>query len=73
MGKKGYRKFKGCNEDCWNCPYPDCYKPVGQLRSTRELDIGEIENRGKSQQKMYTICFNGYGGTKPNTSRKYYR
>lgn len=23
-------KNGGCNEDCLNCPYPDCYKPALQ-------------------------------------------
>lgn len=36
-GKKGYRKFKGCDEDCFNCKYPDCYKPVVKLKSMREI------------------------------------
>lgn len=21
------KKFNGCDEDCFNCPYPDCYRP----------------------------------------------
>ncbi len=20
--------FQGCNQDCFNCPYPDCYAPT---------------------------------------------
>lgn len=23
--------FKGCDEDCFNCPYPDCYRPENML------------------------------------------
>lgn len=72
MGKKGYRKFKGCDEVCENCPYPDCYKPARLMRPTRELGIEEVQNRGKDQQKMYTLALGGYGGATPNTKRKFY-
>lgn len=68
MGKK----FKGCSEDCAACPYPDCYKPANKLKATRDLEIGAIENRGKDQQKMYTLELGGYGGAGPNISRKFY-
>lgn len=23
-----HKRFKGCDEDCFNCPYPDCYRPA---------------------------------------------
>ena len=26
-GSNGKRRWHGCNEDCFNCEYPDCYKP----------------------------------------------
>lgn len=24
-------RWRGCNEDCEHCPYPDCYKPEGSF------------------------------------------
>lgn len=61
LGRKiGYRKWKGCGEDCANCPYPDCYKPAHLMKPKRELGLDEVENQGKDQQKMYTLEFGGY-------------
>ena len=74
--KKGQRKFHGCNEDCENCPYPDCYKPVGEMKPLREIaNILRCDRLdcGESQQKMYTIELGKYGGVRPNISRKFYR
>ena len=30
---RGYRKtaFKGCDMDCFNCPYPDCKRPTNLM------------------------------------------
>ena len=60
MGRrKGYRKFHGCDEDCANCPYPDCYKPVTLMKPMRELDgILKKCRESESQQKMYTVSSN---------------
>ena len=55
------KKFKGCNEDCLNCPYPDCYKPTYF-----------IDNQGKRQAHMYTLELGGVGKNMPNISRKFY-
>ena len=71
--KKGYRKFKGCNEDCFNCPYPDCYKPVNEIKNDfnmRTLLFGD--NGTKSQSRMFTLELGGHGGATPNISRKFY-
>lgn len=27
LKEKSAVRFKGCDEDCFNCPYPDCLKP----------------------------------------------
>ena len=29
---KENNKWKGCNEDCFNCKYPDCTKPANYIR-----------------------------------------
>ena len=56
-------KFKGCDEDCENCPYPDCLKPANQIK--KETDsIRKMATDAPSQQKMYTVCWQG---------EKYYR
>lgn len=26
-GRWKKKRFNGCDDDCFNCPYPDCYKP----------------------------------------------
>jgi hypothetical protein len=69
------RKFHGCNEDCFNCPYPDCYKPVNEMKPLRETaDISRVDKfAGESQGKMYTLVVGGYGGARPNMSRKFMR
>lgn len=36
MAKK-YKYFKGCDEDCFHCPYPDCAMP--SYRAPRGLDV----------------------------------
>jgi hypothetical protein len=75
LGRKGYRKFHGCNEDCFNCPYPDCYKPIKEMKPLRETaDISRVDKMsGNSQGNMYTLELGGYGGAKPNMSRKFMR
>lgn len=74
MGKKQKRvKFNGCNEDCLNCPYPDCLKPARLMRSARELEISIGDASTESSSRMYTLELGGYGGAKPNVSRNYYR
>ena len=72
MGRKGYKKFKGCNEDCAHCPYPDCYKPVAEMKATREIvDIFEKRDIDvKSQGKMYTLNLGRYNATMPNVRKK---
>lgn len=31
------KKFTGCDEDCFNCPYPDCRKPAQLLKPDKAL------------------------------------
>ena len=50
-------KFTGCDEDCAHCPYPDCLKPVKEIK-TENISKREKEQE-TSQQKMYTV---GVGG-----------
>lgn len=37
-------KFKGCNEDCFNCPYPDCLKPAAKMKRDKfyETALAEV-------------------------------
>ncbi len=30
-------RFMGCNEDCFNCPYPDCRKPAHKMKTDKAL------------------------------------
>ena len=72
--KKGF-EYKGCNEDCLNCPYPDCVKPAREMKPVRDItNIPRADNEsgGKSQARMFTLELGGYGGASPNISRKFY-
>lgn len=35
--RKNPEKWKGCNEDCFNCTYVDCVKPEYLCRATSEI------------------------------------
>lgn len=69
--KKG-QAFNGCEEDCQNCPYPDCYKPIHELKASTELTPLQVENKGKQQSHMYTLELGGVGKNMPNLSKKFY-
>lgn len=71
MMKKRKGVYRGCNEDCFNCPYPDCYKPAQNMKSDESFFVSKTE--GKSQSKMYTVLLGGYGGARPNISKKFIR
>ena len=32
-GSKIHSAYKGCDEDCFNCVYDDCYKPARLMRA----------------------------------------
>jgi hypothetical protein len=64
-------KYKGCNEDCLNCPYPDCLKPVKKMKSEHLLDVARPSEE-ESVPHIFTLELGGYGGARPNISRKYY-
>lgn len=70
---KIFKKKGGCNEECAHCPYPDCYKPSHQIKSDGEFISKKEKETMTSQGKMYTVCLGGYGGVRPNLSKKYYR
>lgn len=72
--KKGGRKprYKGCNEDCEHCPYPDCYRPYSEMRATSEvINLQETrDEKLKSQGKMYSVTLGKYNAQYPNSNRK---
>ena len=69
---KAYKAAGGCNEDCFNCPFPDCYK-VSSLLKTDEAAKEALKVGGDtSQSRMYTLELGGVGRNMPNISRKYY-
>lgn len=35
---KIFIKKGGCNEDCFNCKYPDCYKPSYMMKKENKGD-----------------------------------
>lgn len=63
-------KNGGCNEDCLNCPYPDCYKPAREIKTEKfELPISER----KSRPHMFTVMLGGVGRNTPNIARQFWR
>lgn len=70
--KRKKPKWEGCNEDCEHCPYPDCFKPVAEMKATREV-INLQEKRDefiKTQGKMYSVTLGKYNTHYPNSNRK---
>lgn len=65
------KRYKGCNEDCLNCKYPDCYKPTYQMKTDKTFKVSKKST--ESQSKMYTLSLGKYGGTSANISKKYFR
>ena len=57
--KKPKVKFNGCDEDCENCPYPDCLKPAYQIRKYGDFISKREREQETSQQKMYTVSVGG--------------
>lgn len=35
----------GCDEDCFNCPYPDCYKPALQMKKEKNRTSGKSKKK----------------------------
>ena len=71
MKKKRKGVYRGCNEDCFNCPYPDCYKPTGNIKQDKTFFVSKAETTGESQARMFTVMLGGYGGPRPNISKKF--
>lgn len=71
---KAKLKYHGCNEDCEHCTYPDCLKPAHDMKPTRDVtDISRVDRMGgESQGRMFTLELGGYGGARPNISKKFY-
>lgn len=70
---KIFKRRGGCNEDCFNCPYPDCYKPTQEMKYNESFSVSKAESTGESQARMFTLELGGYGGARPNISKKFLR
>lgn len=70
---KIFNKKGGCTEDCFNCPFPDCYKPSQIMKTDESFFLSKAMGGGESQARMFTLELGGYGGARPNTSKKYLR
>lgn len=68
---KIFNKSGGCNEDCLNCQFPDCYKPEITIQKGNEYVREKDDETLTSQQKIYTLELGGYGGASPNLSKKF--
>jgi hypothetical protein len=65
-----------CDNDCFNCPYPDCIQPLNEVtgaekRLSKRLDDEVIGEQGKSR-KMYKRTYNRehYHGLRRNKKVK---
>lgn len=67
-----HKKFTGCDEDCFHCPFPDCYKPARSFKKDKASREALRSDCGDSQSHMYTLGLGGVGKTMPNISKKYY-
>ena len=65
-------KYQGCDEDCLNCRYPDCYKPAQHLKSISDVAPQHVESKGKSQARMYTVELGHINTNSPNIRKKRY-
>ena len=70
---KIFDKKGGCNEDCFNCPYPDCYKPTKLIKDDVGFYVSQAIVNVESQARMFTLELGGYGGARPNISKKFLR
>lgn len=43
-------KNGGCNEDCFNCKYPDCYKPSKEIKPMRDIKIRVMKRSGQNDR-----------------------
>ena len=68
---KIFNKKGGCNEDCFNCPFPDCYKPVNDMKYNESFSVSKAICGTESQARMFTLELGGYGGARPNISKKF--
>ena len=68
---KIFNKKGGCNEDCFNCPFPDCYKPSQKMKYDESLFVSKAVAEVESQARMFTLELGGYGGARPNISKKF--
>ncbi len=74
MKTKVFKSQGGCDEDCMNCPYPDCYKPTESIKSDRTYAkvLCDRPSKEKSAPHMFTVELGGAGTNRPNLSRKFY-
>ncbi|MEE1007085.1 MAG: hypothetical protein U0L66_07830 [Acutalibacteraceae bacterium] len=69
---KAYKAAGGCNEDCFNCPFPDCYKAARSLKLDEAAKEALRVVGDTSQSRIYTLELGGVGRNMPNISKKYY-
>ena len=74
MKTKAFKRRGGCDEDCINCPYPDCYKPTMECKTDTFVSalLRERPSKEKSAPHMFTVELGGAGTNRPDLSRKFY-
>lgn len=69
-----YKAKGGCNEDCLNCHYPDCYKPISEIDYKSPLPrVDKIHNSNSTiYSPMFTLELGSMGRNTPNISKKFW-
>lgn len=67
MKTKAFKRHGGCDEDCMNCPYPDCYKPTMECKTDTFVSalLRERTSKEKSALHMFTVELGGAGIYQP--------
>ncbi len=51
------RKYKGCDEDCFHCKYPDCLKPTHKIKRGWKQNRTSAEFSGVvSKSDSYSVA-----------------
>ena len=54
MKTKAFKRRGGCDEDCMNCPYPDCYKPTMECKTDTFVSALLRERPSKEKSALLT-------------------
>lgn len=67
--RKKKKKYAGCNEDCFNCPYEDCTKPAGKIKTDEATKAAFNLKQTEYTPKRYVVELNSLGRAIPEIMR----